>query len=179
MMECMKYSNSSILFPDTILEDERKGLRKKNYNFFEQLFINHIPYCFLIEKKYLKKLEIMMRKWKVGYEDWEFNIRLAKAGLFPKRIEQPLFHYRVSKYGMLNSISKNHFDTFDYIKKKHLEIYTFNNLFRTYLKWRKKKMNYHITLYSDISTSNLLSIKLCNKILGLISKLIMTYQIKS
>ena len=24
MMECMKYSNSSILFPDTILEDERK-----------------------------------------------------------------------------------------------------------------------------------------------------------
>ena len=43
---------------------------------------------------------------KVGYEDWEFNIRLAKAGLFPKRIEQPLFHYRVSKYGMLNSISK-------------------------------------------------------------------------
>ena len=33
MMECMKYSNSSILFPDTILEDERKGLRKKNYKF--------------------------------------------------------------------------------------------------------------------------------------------------
>ena len=55
---------------------------------------------------------------KVGYEDWEFNIRLAKAGLFPKRIEQPLFHYRVSKSGMLNTISKNHhFDTFDYIKK--------------------------------------------------------------
>ena len=82
---------------------------------------------------------------------------------------------------MLNSISKkNHFDTFDYIKKKHLEIYTLNNLFRTYLKWRKKKMNYHILLYIMIySTSNLLSIKLCNKILGLISKLIMTYQIKS
>ena len=118
---------------------------------------------------------------KVGYEDWEFNIRLAKAGFFPKRIDQPLFHYRVSKSGMLNSISKkNHFDTFDYIKKKHLDIYTFNNLFRTYLKWRKKKMNYHILLYILIySISNLLSNKLCNKILGLISKLIMTYQIKS
>ena len=181
MMECMKYSNSSILFPDTILEDERKGLRKKNYNFFEQLFINHIPYCFLIEKKIFEKVGNYDEEMKVGYEDWEFNIRLAKAGLFPKRIEQPLFHYRVSKYGMLNSISKkNHFDTFDYIKKKHLEIYTFNNLFRTYLKWRKKKMNYHILLYIMIySTSNLLSIKLCNKILGLISKLIMTYQIKS
>ncbi len=181
MMECMKYSNSSILFPDTILEDERKGLRKKNYNFFEQLFINHIPYCFLIEKKLFEKVGNYDEEMKVGYEDWEFNIRLAKAGFFPKRIDQPLFHYRVSKSGMLNSIAKkNHFDTFDYIKKKHLEIYTFNNLFRTYLKWRKKKMNYHIFLYILIYfTSNLLSIKLCNKILGLISKLIMTYQIKS
>ena len=46
MMECMKYSNSSIIFSDTILEGESKGLRKKNYNFFEQLFINHIPYYF-------------------------------------------------------------------------------------------------------------------------------------
>ena len=60
---------------------------------------------------------------KVGYEDWEFNIRLAKAGFFPKRIKQPLFHYRVSKSGMLNSMSKKYFDTFNYIKK------TFRNLY--------------------------------------------------
>ena len=52
----------------------------------------------------------------IGYEDWEFNIRLAKAGFFLKRIDQPLFHYRVSKSGMLNSISKKSFDTFYYIK---------------------------------------------------------------
>ena len=109
MMECMKYSNSSILFPDTILEDERKGLRKKNYNFFEQLFINHIPYCFLIEKKIFEKVGNYDEEMKVGYEDWEFNIRLAKAGFFPKRIEQPLFHYRVSKYGMLNQYQKKSF----------------------------------------------------------------------
>ena len=60
---------------------------------------------------------------KLGYEDWEFNIRLAK-GILPKRIGQPLFHYRVSKSGMLNSMSKKfHFDTFNYIKK------TFRNLY--------------------------------------------------
>ena len=181
MMECMKYSNSSIIFSDTILEGESKGLRKKNYNFFEQLFINHIPYCFLIEKKIFEKVGNYDEEMKVGYEDWEFNIRLAKAGFFPKRIEQPLFHYRVSKSGMLKSISKNyHFETFDYIKNKHLEIYTFNNLFRTYLRWRKKKMNYNILLYILIyCTSNLLTIKQCNKIYGLISKLKMTNQIKS
>ena len=181
MMEFMKFSNSSIIFSDTILEGESKGLRKKNYNFFEQLFINHIPYCFLIEKKIFEKVGNYDEEMKVGYEDWEFNIRLARAGFFPKRIKQPLFHYRVSKSGMLNSISKNyHFETFDYIKNKHLEIYTFSNLFMNYLRWRKKKMNYNILLYILIYCMiNLLSIKLSNKIFELISKLKMTNQIKS
>ena len=181
MMQCMKDNNSNIIFSDTILEGERHGLRKKNYNFFEQLFVNHIPYCLLIKKELFKKVGNYDEEMKVGYEDWEFNIRLAKAGFFPKRIEQPLFHYRVSKSGMLKSISKNyHFETFDYIKNKHLEIYTFNNLFRTYLRWRKRKMNYNILIYILIyCISNLLSIKQCNKIYGLISKLKMTNQIKS
>ena len=181
MMEFMKKSNSNVIFSDTILEGERQGLRKNNYNFFEQLFVNHIPYCLLIEKELFKKVGNYDEEMKVGYEDWEFNIRLAKAGFFPKRIKQPFFHYRVSEFGMLNSISKNHhFDTFDYIKKKHLEIYTLNYLFKTYLVWRKKKMNYNILLYILIYfASNLLSIKLCNLIFGFILKFKKTNQTKS
>ena len=81
---------------------------------------------------------------------------------------------------MLNTISKNHhFDTFNYIKK-HLEIYTFKYLFKTYLVWRKKKMNYSLQLYILIYfASNLLSIKLCNLIFGFILKFKTTNQTKS
>ncbi len=181
MMEYMKYNNLNIIFSDTILEGERQGLRKNSYNFFEQLFVNHIPYCLLIEKKIFKKVGNYDEDMKIGYEDWEFNIRLAKAGFFPERIKQPLFHYRVSKFGMLNSTSKKyHFDNFDYIKKKHPEIYTLNYVFKTYLMWRKRKMNYNIIIYILIYfASNLLSTKLCNLIFGIILKFKTTNQIKS
>ena len=91
MMKFMKKSNSNIIFSDTILKVKRQGLRKNNYNFFEQLFVNHIPYCLLIEKELFKKVGNYDEEMKVGYEDWEFNIRLAKAGFFQKELNNHCF----------------------------------------------------------------------------------------
>ena len=42
---------------------------------------------------------------KLGYEDWEFNLRLLKNELKLTKL-QNAFHYHVSNHGMLNSISK-------------------------------------------------------------------------
>ena len=173
MMEFIKKNRANVVFCDTFLEGESQGTRKRYYNFFEQLFVNHIPYCLLIKKEIFKKVGNYDEGMKLGYEDWEFNIRLAKNGLFPKRIKQPLFHYRVTKSGMLNSISKSHhFDIFSYIQRKHKTVYRLNNVFKIYLKWRKKKMNYNTLIYILIYfSSNIFPIKLCNYILGLITKL--------
>ena len=173
MMECMKKTKANIVFCDTFLEGESQGVRKRYYNFFEQLFVNHIPYCLLIKKEIFKKVGNYDEGMKLGYEDWEFNIRLAKNGLFPKRIKQPLFHYRVTKNGMLNSISKSHhFNIFSYIQRKHKTIYRLTNVFKIYLKWRKKKMNYNILIYVLIYfLSNIFPTKLCNYILGLMTRL--------
>ena len=173
MMEFIKKNRANVVFCDTLLEGESQGTRKRYYNFFEQLFVNHIPYCLLIKKEIFKKVGNYDEGMKLGYEDWEFNIRLAKNGLFPKRIKQPLFHYRVTKSGMLNSISKSHhFDIFSYIQRKHKTVYRLNNVFKIYLKWRKKKMNYNTLIYILIYfSSNIFPIKLCNYILGLITKL--------
>ena len=173
MMECMKKTKANIVFCDTFLEGESQGVRKRYYNFFEQLFVNHIPYCLLIKKEIFKKVGNYDEGMKLGYEDWEFNIRLAKNGLFPERIKQPLFHYRVTKNGMLNSISKSHhFNIFSYIQRKHKTIYRLTNVFKIYLKWRKKKMNYNVLIYVLIYFfSNIFPTKLCNYILGLITRL--------
>ncbi len=173
MMECIKKNRVNIVFCDTFLEGESQGMRKRYYNFFEQLFVNHIPYCLLIKKEIFKKVGNYDEGMKLGYEDWEFNIRLAKNGLFPKRIKQPLFHYRVTKSGMLNTISKSHhFDIFSYIQRKHKTLYRLTSVFKIYLKWRKKKMNYNTLIYVLIYfSSNIFPTKLCNYILGLITKL--------
>ncbi len=88
-------------FTDCFLEGEAQGRRKKIFNLFEQMFINQIPYSIFIPRKVFIENGFYDEKMQLGYEDWEFNIRLAKNGLFPQRIKQPLFHYRVTKNGML------------------------------------------------------------------------------
>ena len=84
-------------------------MRKRYYNFFEQLFVNHIPYCLLIKKEIFKKVGNYDEGMKLGYEDWELNIRLGSKNFFGKRLKKSLFHYSVSNSGMLISRSiKNH-----------------------------------------------------------------------
>ena len=66
---------------------------------------------------------------KHGYEDWELNIRLGRNNHFPINIKEPLFHYRVSNSGMLNSISKNHIHKFFNILKVNIMNYINLNLY--------------------------------------------------
>ena len=72
------------LFSNIILEGEKFGLYKKKFNFFEQLFINHLPYLVLIKKNTLIQVGCYDEKMKFGYEDWELNIRLVKIIIFKK-----------------------------------------------------------------------------------------------
>ena len=166
MMKKVKTFESSYAFCDTYLQGNKTGTRVKYYNFFEQLFINHISYFILINKDIIKKVGAYDVKMKYGYEDWELNIRLAKNGFFPIRIEEFLFFYNVSSTGMLNSISKTrHMQIFNYIKKKHHDIYNFKNIVKIYFIWRKKKMNYNLIIYIIILIlSSFLSAKFYNKI---------------
>ena len=48
------------VFADIILEGNIKKIIKKEYNFFEQLFLNQLPYSILISKKISQSLEVMM-----------------------------------------------------------------------------------------------------------------------
>ena len=148
MLKVIKNSKCGFVFSNIILEGEKFGLYKKKFNFFEQLFINHLPYLILIKKNTLIQVGCYDEKMKFGYEDWELNIRLVKNNYFPKKIEEPVFHYRVSNSGMLKSISKKyHSQIFRYIKNKHSDLYRFKSLIQIYNIWKKEKMNYHPYLY--------------------------------
>lgn len=166
MIKKVKNFEFSYAFCDTQLQGNKIGTRVKYYNFFEQLFINHIPYFILIKKDIIKKIGAYDENMKYGYEDWELNIRLAKNGFFPIRVEEILFFYNVSSTGMLNSISKTrHLQILNYIKQKHHNIYNFKNVIKIYFTWRKKKMNYNLLIYIIILIlSSILSAKFYNKI---------------
>lgn len=136
------------IFTDIFLEGKRKGILKKDFNLFEQLFLNQIPYSIFISKKDFIKYGFYDENMKLGYEDWELNIRLSANDLFGKRLPVPLFHYDVQDTGMLLSKSiKNHIKIWKSINKKNKSLYNFKRLFSTWLLWRKSPSSYPLPIF--------------------------------
>jgi hypothetical protein len=85
---------------------------------------------------------------RLGYEDWEFNIRLGAKSIFGKRLPIPLFHYSVCNTGMLISkSSKYHAQIWHYIKNKNSELYKPKNILKRWKLWRKEKSSYPLIIF--------------------------------
>ncbi len=135
-------------FPQMILEGEAKGVLKKEYNHFEQLFLNQLPYCLLLPREAWGETGGYDEKMRMGYEDWEFNIRLGINGWRGVTPTRPLFHYRVTNSGMLLSLSgKRHGKLWKGIRDKHLSAFRISNLFHTWRNWRGRASTYPLWLY--------------------------------
>jgi len=136
------------VFSDLILEGETQKIVQKEYNFFEQLFINQIPYSILISKKNWLLNKGYDEKMINGYEDWDFNIRLGASAIHGKRLPKALFHYNVSSTGMLLSkSSKLHAKIWDYIITKNSELYKLKKMFVLWHLWRIKSSTYPLIVF--------------------------------
>ena len=152
MFDYMKKNNNKnekyYIFCDIFLEGKIKKHLNKNYNFFEQLFLNQIPYSIFIERNTWLLNKGYDEKMKLGYEDWEFNIRLGAKNIFGKRLPLPLFHYSVNDSGMLISkSSKYHAHIWHYIKNKNSELYEPKKIFKSWKLWREKDSSYPLILF--------------------------------
>ena len=136
------------LFSDIVLEGNIKKKVSKDYNFFEQLFLNQVPYSIFIERETWLLNNGYDENMKLGYEDWEFNIRLGANNIFGKRLPLPLFHYSVSKTGMLISkSSKYHPQIWHYIKNKNPELYKPMKILMSWKLWRTKRSSYPLIIF--------------------------------
>jgi len=139
---------SGYIYCDVCLEGEGDGILQKPYNYFQQLFINQIPYCILMPKHIWESIGGYDETMCHGYEDWEFNIRLGWRGYHGLRVSQPLFHYRVSSSGMLISKSNHlHGKLWSEIQSRHTQIYRMVNLYSLWHKWRNKPSRYPLGTY--------------------------------
>jgi len=140
--------DAAFAFSHMRLEGEAQGTLKKNYNFFEQLFLNQMPYCLLLRRSVWIQMGGYDETMSRGYEDWEFNIRLGSRGYYGVVVPLPLFHYRVTSTGMLLSQSnKLHRELWREIRIKHVSLYKFLNLLKLWFKWRKKASTYPLIGY--------------------------------
>jgi glycosyltransferase involved in cell wall biosynthesis len=148
VMALDRNQDDSFVFCFIELEGEAQGKLIKNYNFFEQLFLNQLPYCILISKSLWIRVGGYDSSMSRGYEDWELSIRLGAHGCFGISVREPLFHYRVSTRGMLLSKSNAiHGELWSSIQSKHRNLYGFRRLFGTWIEWRKKPSIYPLGLY--------------------------------
>lgn len=135
-------------FAQIALEGDEAGVLRKTYNFFEQHFLNHVPYCIFIRKSVWQQVGGYDETMRRGCEDWEFNLRLGKSGFHGLVIAEPLFHYHVSATGMLQSLTSNLYaELWSGIQKKHQDRYSPSVLIQTWTEWRQAPSNRFLPLY--------------------------------
>jgi glycosyltransferase involved in cell wall biosynthesis len=130
----------------------REGVHECDFDSFDQLFLNELPYCLLLRKSAWAAVggyDESMRDGYGGYADWDFNIHLSVAGFRAIRIDKPLFIYWVRPDGMLVSLSaRMHGTIWRYIRTKYQDVYRFSSLYR---RWRE-----HRSIPSAIRAAGLL-----------------------
>lgn len=139
---------AAFAFSHLQLEGEGVGVLAKQYNFFEQLFLNQLPYCLLIGKASWQQLGGYDESMRKGYEDWEFNIRLGAHGLHGVVVPRPLFHYRISSTGMLLATSNTvHRELWLDIRQKHAALFDPISIYRLWRQWARYPSTYPLFLY--------------------------------
>ncbi len=140
--------DAGFAFAHLALEGDASGVLCKHYNFFEQLFLNQLPYCLLMSKSVWEEAGGYDETMRQGYEDWEFNIRLGGRGTFGVVVPEPLFHYNVRSTGMLKSLSSNlHGQLWRDIQRRYGALYRLPALVRTWRRWRTQPSSYPLMLY--------------------------------
>jgi glycosyltransferase involved in cell wall biosynthesis len=125
------------VFPHIRLTGWLEGVLPRHFNHFDQLFLNQLPYCMLIRKSAWQKVDGYDEAMRNGTEDWEFNVRLSRAGYRGIEIPRALFNYCVRPDGMLISHSSRlHGTIWRHIRTKHAATYRPATLFSI---WRSTR----------------------------------------
>lgn len=128
---------NTFVFSHLSLEGDKAGVLRKQFNLFEQLCANQLPYCLLLSRALWLRVGGYDETMRQGAEDWEFNIRLALSGTHAVVVPEALFHYRVSSKGMLLSTSRQrHHLLWSTIQKRHADAYRPAKLFQFWKRWR-------------------------------------------
>lgn len=113
------------VFCDLVFEGERKGNSIREFRPFSQLVINRLPYCILVPKLVFDYNQLYCEEFRSGLEDWDLNLSLIEASFLPVRVNEYLFHYKVSERGMFaSSTGKQYFSIWRMIRTRHPDLYS-------------------------------------------------------
>ncbi len=128
---------AAFVFTHARLAGTLAGVLPRHLNRFDQLFLNQLPYCLLLRRSAWQAVGGYDETMRDGTEDWEFNIRLSRAGFHGIELAKPLFVYSVRPDGMLMSRStRMHGTIWRHIRSRHADMYRIGALVRL---WRETR----------------------------------------
>jgi glycosyltransferase involved in cell wall biosynthesis len=93
-------------------------------NAFNFLFSNQCPACAMVRRSAWDEIGGYDERMKLGYEDWEFYIRMTKAKWNVHLIPEFLLHYRqTNKSTLANDTHPNRKQIIEYMIEKHKDWY--------------------------------------------------------
>ena len=93
------------------------------YNLYHLLDRNSLTYAALIRREDWERVGGYDESMRLGYEDWEFWLRLGAANRFGRRLAQPLFRYRRQGWSLYDMALAHHAEIVAYIEGRHPELY--------------------------------------------------------
>jgi glycosyltransferase involved in cell wall biosynthesis len=106
------------------------------YNFFDMLHTNQVTVSALVRKYAWEEVGGYDEDMRDGYEDWEFWIRLGKAGWFGKLIRESLFNYRRHGTSITSGSELKHDKIVKYILEKHKDLFSKESLKKIKKTWK-------------------------------------------
>ena len=104
--------------------NNKRKSKPRGGNAFNFLFSNQCPACAMVRKEIWDKVGGYDETMKLGYEDWEFYIRITQLGFQVHLIPEYLLFYRqTDKSTLKNDTHPNRKQLIDYILNKHKDWY--------------------------------------------------------
>lgn len=125
------------VFSHMRLTGAANGLLDRYFNRFDLLFTNTMPSGLLLRKASWQAVGGYDELMRDGYEDWEFHLRLARAGYRAIELPKPYYVYYMAFDGMLiDRSSRMHARLWRAIRRKHPDLYRLPAILRT---WRETR----------------------------------------
>lgn len=109
--------------------------RLADYNLYGLLDRNALTYAALIRKHDWAETGGYDESMTLGYEDWEFWLRLGARGRYGVRVPRVLFGYRRHGPSRDDTARAHHAEIIAYIRSKHPELYEYNARARVKARW--------------------------------------------
>jgi glycosyltransferase involved in cell wall biosynthesis/GT2 family glycosyltransferase len=130
------HPDAAFVYPDyRVFGDRTYTEHTPEYNLYRLLRQNTLIYAALIRRADWEAAGGYDERMRLGYEDWEFWLRLGERGRYGRHVGKVLFEYRKHGRSLLTLAQEHHEQIVAYIRERHPGLYSWEGQVRVKREW--------------------------------------------